>query len=170
MHAFPRVRSMNTVARCYPLRSTLLILLLLVTLLAHRGSSASGAQAIPSWTERPDYRALLARVEATGPTRVIVGLDVPFQPEGRLPNPRAVQAQRDAIARAQTALLNKASLRAVRGVKRFKYIPFIALQADAATLAALAADPDVTSVAEDQVRVLHLQQSVPLIGADVAWN
>lgn len=96
---------------------------------------------------------LLAKAKAQGFMRVIVGLNVTFVPEGNLPNPQAVQAQRRTIRQAQGALLE--SLLACKfkpgSIKRFDAIPFIAMSVNAAALKYLNASTQVKSIEEDVV-------------------
>jgi subtilisin family serine protease len=106
------------------------------------------------------------------PARVIVELAVPggrVIPEGRLPGP-AVSAQRRAIADAA----NRVAARLRRGPsdvkRRFTTVPYVVVEADAATKAALEASPDVVRVMDDKIVLLNLAQSVPLIQGDQAWD
>ena len=48
-------------------------------------------------------------------------------------------------------------------------LPVVVLEVDAASLEALAANPEVLSIEEDIAVPPSLVQSNPLIGADVAW-
>ncbi|MGE0101487.1 MAG: putative Ig domain-containing protein [Blastocatellales bacterium] len=91
-----------------------------------------------------------------------------FQPEGRL-SLAAVQSQRRAIAQTQTGLLARLTAFQIRSVKRFTYIPFIAMEVDAGALAQLREAPEVTSIVEDALQEFSLAESVPLIGAPAAW-
>ncbi len=112
--------------------------------------------------------ALLARAEANGGwLPVIVGLDLPFVPEGML-DAAAVAAQRRDIAAAQAALL--ARLDAPEAVKRFATVPYLAFAARADDLAAALAAPGVVSVREDVPEPPALADSVPLIGAPKLWR
>lgn len=118
---------------------------------------------------RPGLAELRAKAQAGGAVRVIVGLRVAFQPEGRL-NQAAVQAQRRTIGQAQTALL--ARLPGVRAdsVKRLAALPLLALEVEATGLEQLRNDPAVTTVEEDALHYPTLAESVPLIGAPAAWG
>ena len=90
--------------------------------------------------------------------RIIVGLNVPFIPEGDLPNADAVNRQRQAIGQAQDALLGRLQGFAVSHVNKFATIPYLSMEVDAAGLAAIRADPDVTSIREDQLEAPSLAQ------------
>src|SRR4051794_204393 len=110
---------------------------------------------------------------AAPPARAIVELALPagrHVPEGRLQDPAAVAAQRRAIANAA----DRVQARLRRGprdvLRRFTTVPYIVVEVDAATSAALAASPDVVRVMEDKIVHLNLAESVPLIGGDQAWD
>ncbi len=112
---------------------------------------------------------LLAKAQAEGAARVIVGLRVAFAPEGALDNQSLVRAQRLNIAQSQQRLLSRLTAFRVSAVKQFAYIPFVALEVDAAGLAQLQAMPEVATIEEDAVNQTTLAESVPLIGAPAAW-
>ncbi len=111
---------------------------------------------------------LQARLQQGGTQRVIVQLDLSTVPEAKLPRSQ-VSAQRERIARAQDRLLARPGLAAARALRRLATLPVVVLEVDAASLDALAANPDVLSIEEDLAVPPSLVQSVPLIGADVAW-
>ncbi len=119
---------------------------------------------------QPRLQALIAQAQAKGSVRVIVGLRANYQPEGRLGNAQSIQAQRNAIAQAQNALLNQLVKQNVQAIKQFTSIPHLVLQADASALTALASNPNVTNIVQDQFRSPSLMESVPLIGAPSAWT
>lgn len=111
---------------------------------------------------------LLQKAQEGGTVRVIVGLRLGVQPEGRLTQ-AAVQAQRRAIANAQTALLARLSGARAASAKRFAYIPFLALEVDAADLTRLRSAPEVVTIQEDKMLRTTLAESVPSVGAPAAW-
>lgn len=115
------------------------------------------------------FRTLISKAEASGPVRVIVGLRSSYRPEGKLISTQAVASQRDDIAQTQGDLLNQMTTLNVQSVKKYKTIPFMAMEVDAAGLRALEASPTVTSL--EEVVVLHssLAQSTQIIGAQNAW-
>jgi subtilisin len=112
--------------------------------------------------------AAMAQARGRGVARVIVGLDVAFTPESFLGAP-AVQLQRASIARVQSAVLSRVLRAKPSTVRRFSYIPFLALEVDESDLQVLAASPDVTDIQLDTVAEATLAQSTPLIGATKAW-
>jgi subtilisin family serine protease len=113
----------------------------------------------------------LRRQAATaGSTRVIIGVRVPFAPEGALSASSASQ-QRYEIADAHAAVLDQVPALQQRPgtIKRFETIPFMALEVTPDELEALVSLPNVTSVEEDKPHAPTLAQSVPLIGGTSAW-
>jgi subtilisin len=110
----------------------------------------------------------LAQARALGKTRVIVHLDVPFTPEPLIGAAAALN-QRAAIARGQTAVLGRMLRVNPSSVRRFAYIPFLALDVDEGDLQMLAAAPEVTGIEIDAVAEPTLAESTPLIGATRAW-
>ena len=99
----------------------------------------------------PELSDLLARAQADGKVRVIVGLRVLFKPEGELANPQAVDAQRAGIVRSQTNLLAQLSDYNVTDVNTFRFIPYVAITVDADALQYLVSLSDVTSIEEDRL-------------------
>ena len=118
----------------------------------------------------PGYQALVARAQRTGKIRVIVGLNVSFQAEGRLSNSQAVQSQRASIYQAQAQLLSGFAAQDATTLAAYRFIPYMALEVNEAALRRLFASPLVTSVGEDLLMRPALAESVPLIHADDAWS
>ncbi len=125
---------------------------------------ASSSLAHPS----RDVGTLLAKAQAQGTVRVIVGVRTNFTPEGRLPV-TAAQTQRAQIAQAQDTLLTQLPASSVRASRKFEFIPYLVLETDATGLAFLASAPNVTSIGEDKLRKPSLAESTALIGATNAW-
>ena len=129
----------------------------LATVLAAAGSQGGRALAasIPA-SERLAVRhatavtveGLQARLQQGGTQRVIVQLDLSTVPEAKLPRSQ-VSAQRERIARAQDRLLARPGLAAARALRRLTTMPVVVLEVDAASLDALAANPEVLSIEED---------------------
>jgi subtilisin family serine protease len=114
--------------------------------------------------------ALFSKAAEHGSVRVIVGFDVGFQPEGDLLSAAQIENQRLSIDVAQDVVLNSLAAHDVRSIKRFDYIPYMALEVDEAGLDALWRNPDIVSIHEDVPLPVNLAQSVPLINADDVWN
>ena len=120
------------------------------------------------------FAALTAKAQAEGRVRVIVGLRVGESSGASAASsfkdaaPRAVLVDR--VARGQRLLLVRMNSYSISSVKRFKYIPYVAMEVDAAALEALAADPEVVSIEEDKLLKPMLEESAPLVGAPQAWS
>jgi len=116
------------------------------------------------------FESLIAKAQTEGSVRVIVGLRIKsFQPEGKLIESSKINAQRQAIARAQDAVMDRLSTFNLRSVRRFQFIPFAAMTVDAAALEDLKNSSDVFDIQEDVAVPAALAESVPLIGAPAAW-
>lgn len=104
--------------------------------------------------------------------KVIVGVNVPFQPEGELANANAVTWQRFNIANRQRLLLD--ALRQMNispnDIKRFQTIPYLALEVDAAGLLALQTDPNVTEIREDRISRIDTTSANTVVNVQPAWN
>ena len=118
------------------------------------------------------FAALTAKAQAEGRVRVIVGL----RPEG---GSEAASSFKDAAARAamvsridrtQQELMGRMSSYSLSSIKRFKYIPYLAMEVGAGALEALASDPEVVSIEEDKLLEPKLEESIPLVGAPQAWS
>jgi subtilisin len=117
---------------------------------------------------RRTRQELVEQTRLGRPVRVIVGLGVEFQPEGNIQR-AAVIAQRTRIAQAQGRLVSRLAAIGSSNIKQYESIPFIALEADANTMAILEGAPEVASIEEDFMRHATLAESTPLIGAPAAW-
>ncbi len=117
------------------------------------------------------FAALTTKAQAQGRVRVIIGL----RAEGRagasaMRNFRDAAARSPLILQAQQSLLIRMSGHSVSSVRKFKYIPYVAMELDAAALEALASDSQVVSIEEDRLLKPMLKESTPLIGAPQAWR
>ncbi len=101
-----------------------------------------------------------------GTVRIIVGVRVPFAPEGDLSTAERTQ-QRSEISAAQQTVLNKVPHLAhpSRSPKVFETIPFLSLEVTPDDLDKISNMPDISSIEEDRLSEPTLAQSVPLIGA-----
>lgn len=102
--------------------------------------------------------------------RVIIGLNVNFQPEGNLTDPQVVNDQQARIAAVQDALLGQMKSFETTLISRFEYIPFLAMEVNSAAFDDLEANPDVISLVEDVPVPPILASSIPIIGVDDAWT
>ena len=116
------------------------------------------------------FSALRAKVRSQDHVRVIVGV----RTEGRSSVSAAgslgeATSRSPLIARAQQSLLNRMDNLAVSSIRRFKFIPYVAMDVDEAALESLAVDPEVVSIEEDLAVKPLLADSTLLIGAPPAW-
>jgi subtilisin family serine protease len=129
----------------------------------------AGEEALLAPSSQPEIpQALRDKASREGGVRLIVKLAAPFTPEGRLDSIQALD-QRQAIDRAQDAVLRQLEGRNAKVHARFKHIPFLALEVDAAALDVLARLPQVAAIQEDVLEKPHLASSTAVIGAGVAW-
>ena len=117
------------------------------------------------------FAALRAKIHAEGKVRVIVGL----RTEGRsvvaaVSNLNEAEDRSPLISQAQQSFLVRMSSYNLASVRRFKYIPHVAMEVDEAALEALALDPEVLSIEEDIVVKPVLEESTSLVGAPHAWS
>ncbi len=113
---------------------------------------------------------LISKAREKGRIRVIVGLNTTFVPEGQIKTAQSINAQRINISRLQDSLLESMGALNPSVVKKFKYIPFMAMEVDEGMLSALISHNLVKTIGEDRLNQPMLTQSVPLIGADKAWT
>jgi len=116
---------------------------------------------------------LVARVQSEGSVRVIIKLNVSALPEGELPDVDAVDDQRRAIAAAQEAVIESLANNVIgfdaSSVRKFEFIPFLALTVDPVGLSELEQNSGISEIAEDRVVPAALAESTPLIHATNAW-
>ena len=120
-------------------------------------------------TSAGGYKGLLSKTESAGAVKVIVRVRASFTPEPALTKKNA-EAQRGAIRKAQNALITELSRAGLKpeAIHKYEYVPYVAMMVDRATLRALVASPNVTSVQEDVASPPAAPQpgwSMPLIGA-----
>jgi len=134
----------------------------------------AGAEAPPP-TPEPSARAmafavLADRLAESGTLPVIVRLRVAFAPEDELRDAAEAGDQRAEIARAQSAVARALAGSNASHLRRFRYLPYLAVRVDAAALEALRRSPWVESVVEDAPEFLNLSESTALIGAATPVN
>ncbi len=115
------------------------------------------------------FDKLIEIARQNGTAHVIVGLNTSFQPEGGLSRIE-MSAQRAAIKESQEIFLNRYAARRIAGVKQFEYIPYLAFETDAETLAQMKNDALAASVQEDEIGEAALAESTPIVGATAAWT
>jgi subtilisin family serine protease len=158
--------------------------------MARHGSAATGAVMVSfvalcgflAFAQAPASRPsgqvsvspeLRSRLERQGQVRVIVELRLPsgrHVPERQLPQ-QAVDQQRRAIEAAAARLFGRLPAGSHRVVRRYRTVPYVALEIAPAALAALeASGSEVVRVMEDALVSPVLAQSASLIQADQAWD
>ena len=116
------------------------------------------------------FAALRVRIRSEQRVRVIVGLRTDRLSVGpAAAGLRQREARTKPIARAQQELAVRMSNHNVSSIRRFRFIPFVAMEVDEAALEALASDPEVVSIEADGVVKPLLTESAHLIGAPYAW-
>ena len=156
-------------------------------LLAMVFTSLAGAPQGPVQKDAPGlaakHQVLREALHKDGTTRVLVRLAVDAEtlpvpargPRGQMrraaPGNQGKQlAQRKrALARAHQRFVQRHNLPPGQA-KAFSYVPYAAVEVDAALLAELEASPDVLDITPDDFNELSLSSTLPLIGADVAQN
>ncbi len=113
--------------------------------------------------------ALQAMAARKGRIPVIVKLDAKGLPPLTTPAMLASPQRMARIASMQGALKRALRARNIRKYKAFRYLPFMGMEVDAATLRALHNDPQVVDVFEDVAVPPTLLESTAVIGADNAW-
>ena len=125
----------------------------------------------PSASETDSARldALADKARTAGFVPVIIKFRGDFVPEGKLLGAAKAIRQRARISSAQNSVLKRLPSHDPKSVKRYRYVPYLAMRVDAVSLDVLQSSPEVEQIVEDQILRPTLPQSVPLIGADKAW-
>ncbi len=163
-----------------------ILLLGLIAVAAHAQSTSTAAEAsarpptdltgeLLQKPDLPQYNTLQGQIHRRGAARVIVGLESPMEPlaalqTGRSENRQARRAQRAAISRLQNGALEQLNHQNINAIKRFKHVPYMALEVNSVALERLRQLSDVISIQEDELLRPTLATSIPLIGGDIAWN
>jgi subtilisin family serine protease len=114
---------------------------------------------------------LMEKVKKEGSVHIIVRLKVDFVPEGKISKNKGILAQREMISKLQNGLIKKLAPYEITGVKRYKYIPSVALIVNMHAMKMLLADKYfVERIELDLLRHLHLNDSRPLTGAKQAFD
>src|SRR3989338_5598907 len=111
------------------------------------------------------YSALFQKAQTNGRIPVIVGFKTGFE-LGQL---EVSLAERQAISQAQGRTLQGIKQGQATSVKKFTYIPYMALEVDEKALADLISQEGVISIEEDIAVPPTLSDTIPLIGAEDAW-
>ena len=142
---------------------------------------ASNASNLPAWIQQsrpvnakplaiPAYSKINESLQKKGIVKLIVRLAPPpglsdgFAIEGHLKNSDVVARQRAHIADIQNRVSTLLSKQRADRVKKFDFIPFMALDATPTEFEALVASADIEYIQEDVPVPPTLYQSVPLVG------
>lgn len=143
-----------------------------VCLLAMAGTADAANRVLLTPPSNQSHAGLKAVAMRDGRVKVIVGLRVPFAPEGAMA-PGLASGQRMEIAKAAAVLKTRfltAAQRNPDAFRAFSTVPALALEVTPGELDQLISDPMVLSLSENRLRKPLLAESVPLVGADQAWS
>ncbi len=140
----------------------------------------------PTWAEPTIPQDLLDMIAEQGSARVIVGLDVPWQPEGLL-NQRQVAAQRRDLTATQSQFVETLSqdladdglidsphspdgTPTVKAARTFETVPYLVFEVNSITLPYVQNTPKAKTLQLSVPDEPTMSDSLPLIGADKAWD
>ena len=109
--------------------------------------------------------SLVVKARAKGQVPVILRLNMNFKAEGNLSAP-GIFAQRNAIADAEDAVIQSLAGMNATNVKKYQYVPYLAVTVNAAALQALARNPMVMAISEDIAFAPSLAESTGVVGAN----
>jgi len=115
------------------------------------------------------YDALVSKAQAKGKVRILVKVNIPYEPERALMSGTAVQSQRAAIGNAQGKIVADLARQGLKPDKLHKYtfVPYLAMTVDRATLETLLASDEVAGIQEDvPVPPMEAGWDIERIGAD----
>lgn len=125
---------------------------------------------------------VLEQIQQNDSVRILVRLDIPWKAEGKPKTPAAkerIKSQRDTIKLAQdtfkdrlTQVAKSTSTRKKSNlnIKEFVTVPYLGLEVDSKLLSELQKTPGIKQIELDSPDELLLTDSVPLIGANQAWQ
>ncbi len=121
-------------------------------------------------TERK-FDELAKKAQGGKSVRVIIGVRLPvaYRAEGFLKRQEDKDSQHLLIAQAQQSLLNRLQANNRESVKRFQYIPYLAMEVSGEELEQLKQAPEVFQIQEDIADRPSLIDSTRIVGADAAW-
>ena len=126
------------------------------------------ASAAPRKNSVAEYQSLNKKLSKSGKLRVIVQLARAFPSDASIKNKSFKTLQRADIRSAQDTVLSQLQTAKLGVIRRFKTIPYLAVEVDAADLTRLRQSKEVAYISEDQLFRPTLSESGPIVGADVA--
>ncbi|MEK8021267.1 MAG: S8 family serine peptidase, partial [Candidatus Parabeggiatoa sp.] len=140
----------------------------------------------PTWAQPTIPQDLLDMIAEQGSARVIVGLDIPWQPEGLL-SPIDVAGQRRIITNTQSQFVETLSqdladdglidsphspdgTPTVKAARTFETVPYLVFEVNSVTLPYVQNTPDANTLQLSVPDEPTMSESLPLIGADKAWD
>jgi len=137
---------------------------------AIKGIQQDSAILTRSELAKQTFQEMSMKAQRQGMVPVIVRLRVAVRPEGQLQLGAQLDAQRVAINQTQDVLLRDLYGHDPNSIRRFAYIPYLAIKVNTKGVDALRFSSNVIDIQEDKMIPLALAESVPLIGAPVAWS
>ena len=125
----------------------------------------SSAFAAPQKNSSADYQKLITKVSKNGKLRVIVQLSESFSGDALVVSKGASAAQLSRIANIQSRVLNLLDDRHLRSARRYKTIPYFAVNVDRAALLKLRFSPDTALISEDVLLRPSLSESSSIVGS-----
>lgn len=116
-----------------------------------------------------EFSRLEQEAQAKGRARVIVRLAGDFRPDAQLAPAEKADQRQEIRQKTADFFARHAALEGPRAQK-FKYLPFVAVEADTQSLERLESDPQVLSVEKDELSKPQLAESTQLVGAQAAWS
>ena len=116
------------------------------------------------------FSTLMAKATSQGRVRVIVGLRTQGQWNNSVESFGDLDARSPTIFQVQTSLLSRMMDYNVSSIRTFDFIPYVAMEVDAACLEYLALDPRVKTIEEDILFRPLLAESATIVGAPASWD
>jgi len=113
------------------------------------------------------HKKLIDISKKNGIIRVIIKLNTDFNPN--LSEEKQVN-QRANIKAAQNSLMNSLPPDGIISSHNYKHTPLIAMTVNPASLEQLLSSPLVKSVHEDKINKISLDQTIPIVGADLVFT
>ncbi|MFN7827174.1 MAG: S8 family serine peptidase, partial [Acidobacteriota bacterium] len=134
-----------------------------------RRQQVAARQLRRSATAESRFEGLSARIVERGVVPVIVTLRVAFSAQSEIREGIESQAQRARIASVRENLIDNLHGYDPNSVKRYDWLPVLAVRVNASGLEALRQSHEVLDIQEDKLNRPTLARSGPFIGAPAAW-